>query len=82
MSKIKAEKMKNQKPPEEDPMLIVKVESAGFDAGNFAKISINDKAIDCEPNEYQHFRGLHIVVIHPTNGEVKFAKVFDTYQES
>ena len=35
-----------------------------------------------EPNENFHFRGMHIVVLHPENGKVFWAKVFDTYISS
>ena len=30
-------------------------------------------------NDHGHFRGLHMVVINPTNGKIETAKVFDTY---
>lgn len=33
-------------------------------------------------NENKTFRGLHIVVIDHTNGEIKNAKVFDTHKSS
>ena len=39
--------------------------SAGFDAGNYAKISINNIPILMKPNINNNFRGLHIVVINP-----------------
>ena len=35
-----------------------------------------------ELNEHNHYRGLHVVVISPKNGEVLFAKIFDTYKSS
>ena len=33
-------------------------------------------------NENDHYRGLHIIVMSPTTGEVDFAAVFDTYKSS
>ena len=50
--------------------------------GNFATITINGAPILLEPNTSNHFRGLHIVVINETSGEVVLAKVFDTYESS
>ena len=35
-----------------------------------------------EKNSSGHLRGLHVVVIDPFDGKVKFAKVFDTYKDS
>ena len=35
-----------------------------------------------EKNRSDHYRGLHVVIIHPFNGRVEEAKVFDTYAES
>lgn len=56
------------------------MKSAGYEAGNYAKIMVNDHEVFCEKNEHNHFRGLHIVVIHPKNGVVMFSQVFDTYK--
>ena len=50
--------------------------------GNFATITIDGVPILLEPNTSDHFRGLHLVVINPSSGEVTFAKVFDTYESS
>ena len=50
--------------------------------GNFATITINGVPILLEPNTSSHFRGLHIVVINASSGEVVLAKVFDTYESS
>ena len=47
-----------------------------------AKISINSKEVVCKPNENGTGRGLHIVVIRPSDGKVLFAQVFDTYKAS
>ena len=33
-------------------------------------------------NENNHLRGLHIVVINPSNGVVEWAETFDTYNTS
>ena len=60
--------------------MVVKVESAGFNAGNFAKISINDVPIEVAENESGHFRGLHLVVVDLDTANVEFTKVFDTFK--
>ena len=39
--------------------------SAGFKAGNFAKIKINNKPVKVKVNESNNYRGLHIVIINP-----------------
>ena len=66
----------------DNPTLVVKVESAGFESGNYARISLNDVPVEMNLNENNHSRGLHIVTIHPSSGKVKFAQVFDTYESS
>ena len=56
--------------------------SAGFNAGNYAKISINDVPVVFERNENRNFRGLHIVIINSKDGKVEMTKIFDTYDSS
>ena len=56
--------------------------SAGFDSDNSAKVFINDNHVMVETNESDNFRGLHIIVISPTDGHVISAKVFDTHVSS
>ena len=46
-------------------MILVQANSAGFEGGNFAKITVNDVPIFIEENETKNTRGLHIVVINP-----------------
>ena len=43
---------------------------------------MNGYQVELEKNQNNHYRGLHIVVINPSNGIVDFARVFDTYQTS
>ena len=62
--------------------MVIQVRSAGFEAGNYAKITINGKEIKCEKNSRGHYRGLHFVVIDLKNFKVIIAKVFDTYKDS
>lgn len=50
--------------------MVVHAKSAGYDGGNFAKISINNVAVPIDKNETGHYRGLHIVLINPKNGYV------------
>lgn len=64
-------------------MIVIQVHSAGHNAGNFAKVLINDAPVQPLPkNENGHHRGLHVVIIHPQTGKVEMAKVFDTYKSS
>ena len=35
--------------------------------------------MECKKNENGHFRGLHVVVIDPSDGSIDSAEVFDTY---
>ena len=62
--------------------MIIQVKSAGFDSGNFAKITINEVPIVLKPNSNDHYRGLHIVLVSLLNKKIIFAKVFDTYKSS
>ena len=61
---------------------VVQVSSAGYNGGDFAKITVNNVPIFMEKNESQHYRGLHIVLIDSNTGSIKLAKVFDTYKSS
>lgn len=68
--------------------LVVQVSSAGFHAGDYAKISINNKPVDIvndlftSLNEYTNLRGLHLIIINPVHGEVLDSRTFDTYKSS
>lgn len=62
--------------------MFIKASSAGFNSGDFAKISINDIEVQVEANTDNHYRGLHMVIVNPNNGFVNSAKVFDTYKTS
>ena len=64
----------------ESNTLVIKASSAGFEGGNYAKISINDVHIHVEVNESHHHRGIHIVTFNPANGRIDKAKVFDTFK--
>ena len=66
---------------EEEATLVVEAVSAGFLAGNRARITINNTIVKVEKNENNHFRGFHIAVITP-RGSIECAKVFDTYGSS
>ena len=43
---------------------VIGAKSAGYDAGDFANISFNNKPITVAKNENGHFRGLHLVIIN------------------
>ena len=44
---------------------VIQADSAGFNGGNYAKITINNTPISMRPNESNHLRGLHVAVINP-----------------
>ena len=62
--------------------MVIQARSSGFEGTNLAKISINNIHINVEKNENDHYRGLHIVIINPSNGKVSAGRVFDTYKTS
>lgn len=62
--------------------LVIQVSSAGFKAGNYAKITLNDVPVECHNNEHNHQRGLHIVIVNPHDGNPEFSQVFDTHASS
>lgn len=62
--------------------IIIQASSAGFSAGNYAKVLVNDKPVSFEDNENGTDRGLHVAVISPADGQVSQARVFDTYKGS
>ena len=60
--------------------MVVNASSAGFDAGNFAKIKIDDVEVEFPKPATE--RGLHIVILDPKSGHIKNAGIFDTYKSS
>ena len=61
----------------------IEVTSAGFEAGNYAKITVNDEQIQVTANPGDnHSRGLHLVVINQADEKIVIAQVFDTYKTS
>ena len=67
---------------EEKVIFVISAQSGGFNDGDYGHISINHEEVEMDLNENGHHRGLHIVVINPSNGRVEKAKVFDTYESS
>lgn len=61
---------------------MIKAYSAGFGAGGFAQIIINDVHQVIRKNSNGTLRGLHIMVIHPGTGDIETAQCFDTYTSS
>ena len=47
-----------------------------------AQISINNQIVEPVKNESNNYRGLHFAIVHPSNGKVLFAYVFDLYKSS
>ena len=65
-----------------EKVILIQVSSAGFEAGNYAKITINNYKVAVNKNENGHERGLHLVVINPESGQIEISRVFDTYKSS
>ena len=63
-------------------MIVVHVNSAGFDGLDKAEIFVNDRPVKMGKNESGHYRGLHIVVLNPKTGNCEMAMAFDTYKSS
>ena len=79
MDVLKYKIKSNQKLNNGQKFILISVSSAGFKAGNFATISINNIPIIVNSNENGHFRGLHIIMINKQNGKILYAQCFDTY---
>lgn len=58
--------------------MVVKAVSAGYDAGNFAHISINNESVTINQNENGNFKGLHIVLLNGKTGKMETIECFDT----
>ena len=63
-------------------VILIEVLSAGYHAGDHAKIIIQTSAVKMDQNESGHYRGLNIVIINPENNQVVLSKVYDTYKTS
>ena len=61
---------------------MIKVESAGYNGGNFANIIINGEKVRVMKNENGTYRGLHFVILNTENSNIEFSKAFDTYKSS
>jgi hypothetical protein len=61
--------------PDSSKKCVIKVESAGHDAGSFASIDIGGKG---GISRKETKRGLNVVLLSPA-GEIKFKGTFDTY---
>ena len=68
--------------PANHQLVHTSAQSSGYNSSNIALITINNIPVIVQKNEHNHYRGLHIVVINPSNGKVEMAKVFDTYKTS
>ena len=63
-------------------VFIFKIQSAGFNAGNYTGININDNDIQVGFSENPHYRGLHIFIFDPETGTCILGAAFDTYKSS
>ena len=62
---------------------MVVASSAGFEAGDFAQISVNGILINgTDRNENNNYRGLHMVLLNHQTGKIKTNAIFDTYNTS
>ena len=57
----------------EKQIMIVAAASAGFEAGNFARITIDGQMVNMTNNAQGNDRGLHIVVISQPHGKIESA---------
>ena len=71
-----------EKHDDDDAIRIIQSMSSGKQGTNSATIKCNGDLIPIEKNVNGHYRGLHIVLMDPPTGEVKEAKVFDTYEKA
>ena len=66
-----------------DLVLVIQASSAGHDAGNYAKITLNGFQVPVQKHsENTEYRGLHIVVVNPKTGKIEVSRVFDTHKSS
>ena len=65
--------------------MVIQAVSAGYNAGNFAKITINDILINPEAKASdigRTNRGLHVIIMDSADGSISLCLVFDTYKSS
>ena len=86
IEKMNAEDGIKPKPdwPETGPAetFVVQIKSAGYNAGNFSKISVNGEEVDIDKFENSGSRGLHIVILDMMDDSLVLSEVFDTYKSS
>lgn len=59
------------------------MESAGFEAGNYARITLNDVEVPVNKKNLNGTdRGLHVVILDTSTMEVVQQEVFDTHETS
>lgn len=58
--------------------LVISIESAGMEAGNFASIDVNGEGISRE----KATRGLNVVIVSGSDGEIKMCRTFDTFNST
>lgn len=63
-------------------VLVIRATSSGFSGDAFAQITVNNFPVNLQKSSEANAPGLHIVVINPLNGDIEFAKVFDTSKSS
>ena len=61
------QKVKDEK---DKQILVVQAKSAGYHAGDFATITLNEVVVPVRHNEQNNHRGFHVVIINPMTGLV------------
>ena len=67
---------------DEDHILKIEIHSAGYHAGNYARVILNNELTQVEKNEFGKMGGLHVVIINPYSGKVERAIAFNTLKTS
>ena len=57
--------------------MIIQATSQAEEDEVYVSITIDGEPIEVAPNEDGHYRGLHVVVLHPNTGKIETARVFD-----
>lgn len=79
---MKSEKSEIGSEKDENNLIVVQVASPGYESEFDAKIIVNDKVVKFHPIENPDLRGLHVICINPSNGEIPFSRAFDTSETS
>ena len=69
---LAAEAAKSESNKAQTKLLMVQVQSAGYNSGNFAIIVVDNNPIEVGKNISGHCRGLHLAILNPFTGKPQF----------